>query len=263
MTKKKNKKVTDVEEVKPPRKIAMCGTAPSTRGLIPWETDWEVWGQADCTGDAKNPSRWFDIAPIKRIVDEFPEYHEWQKRIDFPIFMRQHHDFIPTSQAFPFDQVGNRYGMEFMTATLTWMMGLACWEHELGNTVGTIGLFGYDMALDSEYAFQRPGIKHMEWICREHMPALGHPKIDVIIPMASDLAHQIIPYPFADDNADVAKIRARKQDIINRQNHLGNRKAQLVKKLREVDDDLIFINGAMEDVNYWERSKVGHHNPAH
>jgi len=261
VTKKQGEKKPE-EVQKPPRKIAMCGTAPSTRDLIPWETDWEVWGQADCTHDAKNPSRWFDIAPYHRIVNEFPEYHEWQKQIDFPIFMRESYPEIPTSRPFPFGPVAQKYGEEFMTATLTWMMGLACMEHEQGDTVGTIGLFGYDMALDSEYAFQRPGIKHMEWICRFYLPAIGLPPIQILIPKGSDLALPIIPYPFADDNPDVAKIRARKRDISRKRDYLSNEKAKLEGQLQQVRDNMTYLNGAMEDVNYWERRYVGHQNSA-
>jgi len=513
------------DDEKPPRKIAMCGTAPSTRDLIPWDTDWEVWGQADCTHDATNPSRWFDIAPFHRIVNEFPDYHEWQKKIDFPIYMREHFPEVPKSVPFPFDEVASRYGVEFMTATLTWMMGLACMEHERGDTVGVIGLFGYDMALDSEYcvapetnvltddlrwvqagslkegdgliaydenpggdpshpsrfrqwrhafvektqtiirpcyrihmadgteivasaehrwlvdignelvwretdklvtkyhnkvsktrivkltdvweedtswgggylaaafdgegwlsqihrkecngilfnvgyaqrdnvmadvvldlaaskgyrlttnddfsdengcrqyrvsglrrdalkflgnirprrllesfdptmlgtlrqresiaveaieyvgerpviglktntgtfiaegfashnSFQRPGIKHMQWICEHYMPALGLAPITVMVPNGSDLALQVIPYPFADDNPDVAKIRARKRDIQRKRDYLSQQRAKVESQLQEIKDNQIYMNGAMEDVNYWERRYVGHQNSA-
>lgn len=255
MTQKTEKKVK-------PRKIAMCGTAPSTRGLIPWDTDWEVWGQADCTHDAVNPARWFDIAPFHRIVDEFPDYHKWQQQIDFPIYMREKWKAVPTSVPFPFDEVAEAYGVEFMTATLTWMMGLACHEHEKGETVEMIGLFGYDMALDSEYAFQRPGIKHMEWICRKYMPALGLPEIKVMIPNGSDLAIPIIPYPFADDNADVAKIRARGRDIQRKKDWLSQERAKLEHELKQVNDNMLYMDGAEEDNNYHERRLVGHYNSA-
>ena len=245
-----------------PRKIAMCGTAPSTRELIPWNTEWEVWGQADCTHDATNPARWFDIAPFHRIVNEFPDYHEWQKQIDFPIYMRDVWDAVPTSVPFPFQEVGDAYGIEFMTATLTWMMGLACREHEQGNTVGVIGLFGYDMALDSEYSFQRPGIKHMEWVCRQHMAALGLPEIKVYIPNGSDLALPIIPYPFADDSPEVAKVRARGRDIQRKKDFLNQEEAKLADQLRQVKDNKLYMDGAQEDNRYHERRLVGHHNSA-
>lgn len=259
MSKKQGKDTSDAElkEVKKPlRKIAMCGTAPSTRDLIPWETDWEIWGQADCTHDVKNANRWFDIAPYPRIVKEFPDYHKWLTEQTFPIHMREHFKDVPTSVPFPFDEVGKRYGIEFMTATVTWMMGMALMEHEDGDEVGVIGLFGYDMALDSEYSFQRPGIKHMEWIARQ----MG---IEVLVPNGSDLAIPIIPYPFADDNPEVAKIRARKRDIERKQQFLNQEKGKLVGQLKQVNENLIYLNGAMEDVNYFERQKVGHQNSAH
>jgi len=257
------KKKTKPPETPPPgRKIAMCGTAPSTRELIPWETDWEVWGQADCIHDAKNPARWFDVAPFNVITEQFPDYHKWQQEQKFPIFMREHHPSVPTSVPFPFREVADRYGVEFMNATLTWMMGLACLEHQMGKTVECIGLFGYDMALDSEYAFQRPGIKHMEWICRFHMPALGLPEVKLLIPHGSDLAIPIIPYPFADDNVEVAKIRARKKDIIRKQNFVRQERAKLEAQMQQLHDNDTYLSGAMEDLNYFERMKVGHHNSA-
>ncbi len=257
----KKKKEEETEQKKPPRKIAMCGTAPSTRDLIPWETDWEVWGQADAIHDVKNAARWFDIAPYHRIVNEFPEYHEWQKKQTFPIFMREHYPDIPTSVPLPFNEVGNMWGMEFMSATITWMMGLALMEHIRGDTVGCIGLFGYDMALDGEFFFQRPGIKHMEWICREHIPALGFPRIDVLIPKGSDLCIPIIPYPFADDNVEVAKIRARKRDIERKRAHCRHEIEKTRASLKNLEGNLTYLDGAMEDVNYFERQKVGHHKP--
>ena len=241
----------------------MVGTAPSTRGLAPFDTpDWEIWGQADYWADLKRIDRWFELAPMAKLKAEFRDYLKFLSAAKFPVWMRAVYPEVPTSQAFPFEDTARAYGREFMSATVVWMMGQAITEHIAGRTVGTIGLWGYDMALDGEYSHQRPGIRHMEWICRYHVPALGFPPIKVLVPLGSDLSLTPIPYPFADEDPLVAKARARKRD-------LAARKAQVTRHISEVEavlakarGQLQYLNGADEDANYWERNFCGVKTPA-
>jgi hypothetical protein len=245
------------------RNIAMIGTAPSSRGLYPKDDpDWEVWGQADYWADMVRIDRWYEFAPMNKLVTEFPDYLAFLTQVPFPVYMRSEYEAIPSSVVFPFDMMSDKFGKEFMSATLVWMMCHAIMEHMAGETVKTIGLFGYDMALDGEYASQRPGIRHMEWICREHLPALGFPPISVLIPKGSDLSITPIPYPFAEDDPMVAKMRARKRDLLKRIAGAEHQAVNIKAKLDAINGDVTYLKGALENNHYYERMAVGQRDPA-
>lgn len=237
------------------RKIAMLGTAPSTRGLAPYDSDWEIWGQADYWRDLKRIDRWFEFAPMVKLQQEFPEYLKFLEEGGFPVYMRRQYENIPGSREFDFETMADTYGREFMSATLVWMMSQALTEHDQGQTIDCIGLWGYDMALDGEYNHQRPGIRHLEWIASQK-------GIAVYIPKGSDLSITPIPYPFAEDDPMVVKVRTRRNDIENRK---ANAEAVLAKHQQEVlnlQKSISFLDGAIEDLNYFERMVCGVKDPA-
>lgn len=239
-----------------PRNICMLGTAPSTRGLAPLDTeDWEVWCQADYWADLKRIDRWFEFAPMKKLVAEFPDYLKFLTEAEFPIYMRKAYPELPKSQPFPFDEMANDFGPEFMTATVVWMMCQAITEHRAGQAVGRIGLWGYDMALDGEYSHQRPGIRHLEWIAKQD-------GIEVFVPKGSDLLITPIPYPFADDDPQVAKIRARKKDLNNRLAYAQKQQGEHQAKVTDLNNTIHYLRGALEDNNYYERMACGVKDPA-
>jgi len=245
------------------RQIVMLGTAPSTRKMAPLSSpDWEVWGQADYWKDMDRVDRWFEFAPHAKLVEQFPDYLEFLRQAPFPVWMREKFDDIPQSTPFPFEEMSEKFGKEFMSATLVWMMCMALTEHMAGQTIKRIGLFGYDMALDAEYATQRPGIRHLEWICREHMPALGFDAVEVLIPKGSDLSITPIPYPFAEDDLMVGKIRARGRDLTRRVAGSKNQAAKMQADLDKLRGDTLYLEGALENNNYYERMACGQADPA-
>jgi len=234
----------------------MIGTAPSTRGLAPLDTkEWEVWCQADFWTDLKRIDRWFEFGSMDLLVNEFPEYLEFLKKAKFPVYMRDKYKEVAMSEQFPFEEMCQRYGREFMTATVVWMMAQAITEHQNGQPVEVIGLWGYDMALDGEYNHQRPGIRHLEWIAKQH-------GIQILIPKGSDLLIMPIPYPFADEDPMVAKIRARKRDINNKIGGLERQVNELGARITTFQGNITYLKGAMEDLNYFERMACGVKDPA-
>ena len=241
----------------------MLGTAPSTRGLAPLDTpDWEVWGQADYWADLKRVDRWFEFASMAKLRAEFPDYLKFLSAAKFPVYMRAAYPEVPTSIAYNFNDAAARYGREFMSATVVWMICQALDEHMAGRTVGTIGLWGYDLALDGEYGHQRPGLRHMEWICRYHMPALGFAPVKVLVPLGSDLTITPIPYPFAEEDPLVAKIRARKRDVTARMTNVQKQIAEIRGALVKAEGAYQYLRGAEEDANYFERMACGVKTPA-
>lgn len=241
----------------------MIGTAPSTRKLAPFnQPDWEVWCQADYWADLKRIDRWFEFASIQKLRAEFPDFLKFLGTAKHPVYMRAAYAEVPASQPYPFDEMAAAFGREFMTATVVWMMAQAFTEHMEGHTVGTIGLWGYDMALDGEYQSQRPGIRHMEWIARYHLPALGHPPVKILVPIGSDLTITPIPYPFADDDPMVAKIRARRRDIKTKMTNVQRQIGEINAALDKFRGTLEYLRGADEDAHYFERMACGVKTPA-
>lgn len=243
-------------EPTPGRKVAMIGTAPSTRSQAPLDSDWEVWMQADYWADLKRIDRWFEFATMGRLVKEFPDYLNFLKEAKCPVWMRDTFPDIPNSRTFPFIDMADAYGEEFMTATVVWMLGMAFNEHSLGKKIDVIGLWGYDMALDGEYAHQRPGIQHMKWIAEKILD------IKIYIPLGSDLLISPIPYPFADNDPMVAKTRARRDDILKRMQICQQAIDEAAAKAGAGRESMAYLKGALEDNTYYERMACGVKSPA-
>jgi len=90
-----NKEIVSESETKPdpkpqkPLKIAMIGTAPSSRMLAPFnDPEWTIWGSSPGNMDLPRADAWFEIH--SNLL--FPEcasygapYLEWLKKQTFPI----------------------------------------------------------------------------------------------------------------------------------------------------------------------------------
>ena len=228
----------------------MVGCAPSTRGEAPWgDTSWELWSQSEAC-QVPRMDRWFELMSLANLKAGYTEYFAWLGSQTNPIYMKQHFDEIPASVELPRQELEDNFFREFMSSTVAWMLGMAVKEHMEGKTVEVIGLWGYDMAMDQEWASQRAGIMHMVWIAKQQ-------GIAVYIPKGSDLALSPMSYPFFTDDPLLAKTRARMRDI---QGKLHAAKAELhaVEQAGEkARAGINYLNGAMEQLNYEERRMTG------
>lgn len=137
------------------RKVAIVGFARPHRDEAPFDDpSWEIWGVNDAWSFMPRADRWFEVhsRPI----------HEWELRrakghLDFlatfagPIYMIDHYDHIPTSVAFPLAEVIEDLGRVYLTSSIAYMLALAIHER-----VDELGVWGVDMASQSEYGHQRP-----------------------------------------------------------------------------------------------------------
>lgn len=201
-----------MEEVKAvqEKKIAIVGCSDS-KDFAPFaDKSWEIWGVNNLFFHIPRWDRWFEIHNITKDQDG-----NWMRRgnkefrgqninayvadlakMKCPVYMQQHWDEIPTSTPYPLEQIKFRFGsilgwinrmppdgldddrlnrQLYGTNTVTYMILLAIFE---GAT--HIGVWGVDMAVDTEYHFQRPSC---EW-------ALGIAQglgIQVYIPPQADL----------------------------------------------------------------------------
>ncbi len=177
------------------KKVAILGFTP-TRRLAPYDDkDFEIWGLNDLykfkgDDDIKRWDRWFDIHDTTKDYrllgrmswqESFKEFATWK----CPIYMQKHHPEIPASVAYPVGEVVNRFGRYF-TNSISYMIGLAILEE-----FEEIHVYGVDMAVDSEYNYERPSCEYILGV------AVGR-GIKIYIPPQADLLKSRCLYGFDD-----------------------------------------------------------------
>lgn len=168
-----------------PRKIAILGSAESTRDDAPFDDpSWEIWGLAWRYYDHERMDRCFEIH------DEYlwPRYTKaelygaWLKdprsASGDPVevyTLPQVQARYPGCKPYPFDAARDLMGRTYFTSSFSYMLALAILE---GAT--EIGIWGVDLVDGEEYEYQRPAAEYLLGIAR----AKG---IEVTIPPTSSL----------------------------------------------------------------------------
>lgn len=97
-----------------------------------------------------------------------PKYHlEFLKRCGVPVYTYGVDERIPTSVAYPYDEIVERYGTDwigdtkrpYLTSTAAYMLALAVYEHDNGETVDEIRLAGIELSIGTEYFHQKPCVE--------------------------------------------------------------------------------------------------------
>ena len=155
---------TEIVATTSPRKVAIIGTAPSSRDLAPFQDpSWEIWSLSNrvVTDQLPRWDRHFELHPLAQFERE-PEarpYVDWMHRLDGskPIYLQSpdKHPEIKGAVAFPYDTLIEIHGRYF-TSTIAWQIALAIHEG-----VSEIGLWGVDLMLQDEYAHQRPCVEFL------------------------------------------------------------------------------------------------------
>lgn len=171
------------------RKIAILGKCSSSRHHSPMGmTDWEMW----CLAWDPTPvvDRLFEIHDNWRAFhgegSEDAGYHyRWLLNQKVPVYMNEAHADIPTSVRYPIEEVTALVGKSsngdpYLESSIAYMMALAMLEYSQTKEPMRIGLWGIDMEVDTEYAYQKPNILYLIGMAR----GMG---IKVIIPPISVL----------------------------------------------------------------------------
>lgn len=242
-----------------PRKIALIGKAPSSVAFAPYDDPtWDVW-ILNTLGHAGEVPRWdrqfelHDLALTK--VKEYGDYYPWLTRQTRPVFLR---DAPPAEFAngvqYPLGEILEHFkhlaGRTYLTNTVSLMVALALFEHDLGEKTIEIGLWGVDMAqhalrgaghvgwFTSEYARQRPSVEYWLGVAE----GMG---IKVTIPSQSDILKAACIYGYHTTDR-FKKFQARRNELNQR---LANAQAQEVQR----HDEALFLAGALEGMNYDEQ----------
>lgn len=218
-----------------PLKIAIIGTAPSSRSLAPYnDPTWTIWA---CSPGNMNivprVDAWFEIH--SNLL--WPEnqnygapYVEWLKKQTFPIYM-QDQSLVPQALTYPAEEMVREFGRYFFTSSFAWMMALAIMQG-----AKEIALFGVDMASKDEYILQRSGGHYF-------IQEAAKRGIRVILPKESDLMQPPALYGYSDSTHFVRKISIREQEIKDRVAHLNG-------EIDRCTHQRTYLQGALEDIDY-------------
>ena len=218
-------------------RIAILGSSPSSLPLAPFEdASWTIWG---CSPGA---------APFVKRADAYFELHRWDGLAESPefsaflarmpkVYMAQVQPNIPNSVLYPKDEMVERFGPHFFSSTIAWMLALA-----ISQNPEEIGLWGVDMAHDTEYAIQKPG-------CHYFISLAKAQGIKVTVPDESDLLQPAPLYGFCTLSPRYRKFQVRRDELMGR---LQANLAQTDNLVREA----MFLKGAVNDIDYVMRTWV-------
>ena len=232
-----------VGEIQRKKKVAIIGTADTAR-LAPYDDpDFELWGVNNGYMVMQRYTRMFEIHNIVKLHNgtfmrragkdfrgqKVNDYIKALAGLNCPIYMQQHWDEIPQSVAYPLNDVALTFGSKlgwfntpfpegmvnhavdaYFTNSISYMMALAILEG-----YEEMHVYGVDMAVDTEYNFQRPSCEFfLGW-------AVGR-GMKVYIPPQADLLKTRFLYGFGEQAQDQFKMK------------LQNSKASLEKRLNDV-----------------------------
>lgn len=229
--------------------VNIVGFAPSWVDT-PWDDQFaENWGMNalfKIAGD-RRWDRWYQLHDLdQHHATDKPEHVEWMAQTRVPVYVWPEHqaDLLNAGVVaipYPKQAIINHFG-KYFTNTVSWMIAHAIYEGRR-----RIGVYGVDMAQDSEYAHQRPSCEYF----------LGWAKgagIDIVIPPTSDLLKSSFLYGAEDGNPLRIKMEGRLSELSGRREGLVNEINKLQGQLNQHNQVLQQILGAEEDTRYWLRA---------
>lgn len=220
-----------------PLKVALIGTAPSSRMLAPYnDPTWQIWGCSP--GNMNTLPRvdvWFELHS-NLLWPEHESYGkpyiEWLKVQPFPVWMQDQVQ-VPRAMVFPKDEIVAEFGDSFFTSSFAWMMALA-----MKQGASEIALYGIDMASRDEYIRQRPGFYFFRYLAEKR-------GIKITAPNESDIMQSPALYAYVDSTPFGRKILARRQEVQGRVNGMTQERDRL-------NNSITYLQGAVEDLDYFE-----------
>lgn len=188
-------------------KVCIVGCA-DTKHMTPFHQpdEYEFWGVNNLflTLPGKPFTRWFEIHQVtheegvwlRRGKPDFrgqpvEEYLKSLSKLPCPVYMQNANPLVPNAVPYPMAEIVGNFGTYF-TNTISWEIALAIHEG-----FKEIRIYGVDMAVDTEYFWQRPSCEYFLGVAK----GLG---INVWMPDACDLLknrflygfqeHQSLPY---------------------------------------------------------------------
>lgn len=232
-----------------PLKIALIGTAPSSRMLAPFnDPTWTIWG---CSPGNMNVlprvDAWFEIHGNLH-WPEYKHYGEpyiaWLKELKVPVYM-QNQFYVPNALTFPREELIKEFGPYFFTSSFAWMMAFAMFKG-----AKEIALYGIDMASHDEYIVQRQGAYHF-------FTEGAKRGVKIWAPYESDIMQAPGLYGYSDVTPFGRKSLARRAELLQRINAAKQDIAQHDAVRAQKAADLRYLEGAYEDTTYYVEIHLG------
>lgn len=209
-------------------KIAVCGSAPSSRMFAPFgDPSWEIWACSPQNYDFPRVDAWFELHNLDRKWRPDNVLYT-EKLIQHPrVYIAKPDPRLPNGILFNPQRFLDRYGEDFFTSSLAWMLAFA-----IEQAPEAIGIWGVDMSATDEYDYQRPGIK---FFMREAAKA----GIQVMVPPQSDLHEPMPLYAFQEHWPMFEKMNQSRKEL--------EKRISAAKKLEDQKrDEVLLLTGARD-----------------
>jgi hypothetical protein len=218
---------------RPDRKIAVCGSAASSAMLAPFDDkEWEIWSCSPANKAMPRVDVWFELHnPELKVREGLLEWMEWLKTQPI-VYMQRAYPGYPGAREYPLKAMLDRWGPYLWTSQLAFMLALA-----IEQKPKLIGLYGVDMAANSEYNQQRLSCQ----IFIQHI--LRSEEMALTVPPESDIMEPAPFYGYCESSRQWRKYNARKLELVQRVNAL---KGDADKKNQEASH----LIGALDDMEY-------------
>lgn len=232
------------------RKIAIVGFAGSRTEAPYNDPTWEIWGVNDLYMYVPRVNVTFELHALRGLLENGrrnKDYLVWLQKGKHPVFMVEPRPDFPSAQRFPFEALLEMFPRRYMTNSIAWMLGLAIAElTELaafpdGRQVRVakqgvqLGMWGVDMAAETEYAAQRPSVEYLVGIA----DGCGLP---LYIPDTSDICKATALYGMD----TTAPLRQKLEMKIAELNQSAAQADQQLAQLQAQREQILFNKGVAE-----------------
>lgn len=213
-------------------KIAVCGSAPSSRLLVPFhDPSWEIWCCSPQNYDFPRVDAWFELHSLDRkFVPANKPYSDILK-VHPRVYVSKADDRLPNAILLDPKPLIKKYGEFFFTSSLAWMMAYA-----IEQKPEIIGIWGVDMSANDEYAYQRPG-------CHYFMQKATEAGIELMLPPQCDLPEPHPLYGFKEHWPMYWKMKASAEE-------LDERIRKAAKNEQRSHDEKLMLTGARDYAEY-------------
>ena len=175
---------------------------------------------------------WFEFHNVEKMEREgLTEWLEWLAKQPLVFMQQGPTPRFPLAKKYPIEAMIARYGRYWWTSSIAYMMAAA-----MDQKPKTIGIYGVDMAANTEYNQQRLA-------CQFFMLEAVKQGIEIFIPPESDLLEPSPMYGYCESNRQWRKYQARLQE-------LHGRIASLREQRFKAENEEKHLIGAADDLEY-------------
>lgn len=209
------------------KKIAIIGTTASMLDAPYDDKSWEIWGLNGAYTQIPRFDSWFDVHDLKVIKQVHrPEYIDFLTRCGDKLYLNKKYEEFPEAKVFPYQEILAHFNRKYVTNTIAWLTALAIMEEP-----EEIGVWGVNMATDTEYMHQRP--------CCEYFFGIAEGRgIKITVPDSSELLKGSHLYGIEARNPILVKLPDKHRELVC---HAEDNN----REMRMAEDELSKVNGVM------------------